>query len=146
MPTASKLFAAFGFALVAFFTAEIFKPHMPEGTQFGAFTFVSAVIGLLCGWRYLGPDVGRGWWEAANAGLRTALAALAVALLVFSTEGMLVFAFRRAYDTPIDAIVGVVAVGVDLIQRVIAPDVLAALFGGGMMAGLLSEWAARRWS
>ncbi len=145
MPTASKLFAAFGLAIVAFFTAEIFKPHMPEGTQFGAFSPVSAIIGIVCGWRVLGPQVGRGWWDACNAGLRASIAALALALLVFSTEEMVVLAFRRTYDTPMDAIVGIITIGVDFLRRLLEFDVLIVLLGGGMLAGMLSEWAARRW-
>lgn len=145
MPTASKLFAAFGFALVSFFTAEIFKAHMPEGTQFGAFSIVCAIIGIVSGWRYLGPETGGGWWESANAGMRTAIAAVAIALVIFSTYEMLIQSYRRTYDTPIDAILGAIAIGVEYVQRLVAPDVLVALFGGGIMAGLLSEWAARRW-
>jgi hypothetical protein len=145
MPTASKLFAAFGFALVAFFAAEIFKPHMPPGTQFGAFTPVSTAIGLVCGWRVLGRATGRGMVEAANAGLRTALITLLVALFIFSTEEMVVQSFRRAYDSPMEAVVGMVAIAVEFVQTLFALDVLAVLLGGGALAGCLAEWAARRW-
>ncbi len=38
------------FLLIGYFGAEVVKPHMPEGTQFGAFSFVCAGIGLLTGW------------------------------------------------------------------------------------------------
>ena len=62
MPTASKLFAAFALAAVAFFTAEMIKGHMPPSTRFGAFSEVSALIGLLCGWLLLGPETGGGMW------------------------------------------------------------------------------------
>jgi hypothetical protein len=145
MPTASKLFAAFGFALVAFFTAEIFKPHMPPGTQFGAFTPVSAAIGLVCGWRVLGRATGGGMVEAANAGLKTALITLLVALFIFSTEEMVVESFRRAYDSPMEAVIGMVAIAVEFVQTLFALDVLVVLLGGGVLAGCLAEWAARRW-
>lgn len=145
MPTASKLFAAFGFALVAFFAAEIFKPHMPPGTQFGAFTPVATAIGLICGWRVLGRATGGGMVEAANAGLKTALITLLVALFIFSTEEMLVQAFRRAYHGPMEAVIGIVSIAIEFLQTLFALDVLVVLLGGGALAGCLAEWAARRW-
>jgi hypothetical protein len=145
MPTAAKLFAAFAFAALAFFAAEVFKPHMSEGTQFGAFVPISALIGLVSGWRVMGPAAGQGNWMAVNNGIKTAACMLVLALVVFSIEGMLVLAFRRAYDGPMEAIIGIFGVGVDYLLRVLAWDVLAVLLIGGALGGLLSEWAARRW-
>ncbi len=145
MPTAAKLFASFGMALVAFFAAQIFMQHAPEGKQFGYFSIVSAAIGLVCGWRFLGPDAGLGWWPSANAGLKAAVVTLLAALLIFSTEEMLVLAFRKTYDGPMDAIIGVLALSVDFIHQMFVLDMLIILFGGGILAGFLSEWAARRW-
>ncbi len=145
MPTAAKLFAAFALAAVTFFTAQVFMPHMEEGTQFGAFVPISTLIGLVCGWRVLGPEAGRGMWSSANAGFKAAMIAAVLALFIFSTEEMLVLAFRRSYDGPGEAIIGVVKLSVDFIQKMFVPDVLIVLFGGGALAGCLSEWAARRW-
>lgn len=146
MPTAAKIFAAFAFAIVAFFTAEVFKPHMPEGTQFGLFSFVSAAIGALVGWRIMGPEAGRGNWMAINAGLKTAVCTALVALLVFSTYEMLVLAFRPAYNGPMEAVVGIFDLAVEFFVTMLAWDVLIVLLVGGALAGLMSEWAARRWS
>jgi hypothetical protein len=145
MPTAAKLFAAVAFALVGFLAAEIFKPHLPEGTQFGFFSPISALIGLVCGWRVIGREVGHGWWESANSGMKTVVAMLALALLIFSTEEMLVLAFRRSYDSPMEAVIGTISLGVDFVQKLFVPDVLITLFAGGILGGLLAEWASRRW-
>jgi len=145
MPTASKLFAAFGLALVALFAAEIFKQYMPEGTQFGAFVPVSMLIGLVCGWRVLGPETGKGYWESANAGLKAAIAMTLLALIIFSIEEMVVVAFRKMYDGPMEAVIGAIGIGVGFVRKMFVPDVLAVIFGGGMLAGCLSEWASRRW-
>lgn len=145
MPTAAKLFAALAFAVLAFFAAEILKPHMPEGTQFGNFSFYCALIGLVSGWRVMGPAAGRGWREAMNAGVGTAAVMVAIALLIFSIYQMLVLAFRRTYDGPMEAIVGIFGVGVGYVMELLAWDVLAVLVVGGALAGMLSEWAARRW-
>lgn len=145
MPTAAKLFAALAFALLAFFAADIVKPHLPEGTQFGNFSFYCALVGLVAGWRVMGPAAGKGWWPSANAGVRTAAATVAIALLIFSIYQMLVLAFRRAYDGPMEAVVGIFSVGVDYFVHLLAWDVLAVLIIGGALAGMMSEWAARRW-
>lgn len=145
MPTAAKLFAAFAFTLVAFFAAEIFKPHMSEGTQFGVFSQISALIGLVCGWRILGREAGHGWLESVNSGLKTTVAMIALALVIFSIEEMLVLAIRRSYDSPMEAVVGAVSIGVDFVQKMFVPDVLIVLFAGGILSGLLAEWTARRW-
>ncbi|MGC1487831.1 MAG: TrgA family protein [Albidovulum sp.] len=145
MPTAAKLFAAFAMALVAFFTAEIIKPYMPEGTQFGAFTIVCTVIGFICGWRVLGPDVGDGMRAAANAGFKAAVVTFFCGLVVVSVEEMLVLAFRRSYEGPMEAVVGAISIGTELAQISMEYDVLIVLLGGGALAGCLAEWAARRW-
>ncbi len=145
MPTAAKLFAAFAFAVLAFFTAEVFKPHMPEGTKFGYFSFVSALIGLVAGWRVMGPEAGRGNWQAVNSGIKTSAVMVGMALIIFSTYEMLLLAFRPAYKGPMEAIVGIFELAIDFLLTMIAWDVIAVLIIGGALAGLLSEWAARRW-
>lgn len=145
MPTAARLFAALAFALVGFFTAEVFKPHMPQGTQFGAFSEISALIGLVSGWRVLGPETGRGMIQSANSGLKAGLVMLLLGLLIFSTEEMIVLAFRRTYHGPMEAIVGIIKLAVGYIQLLFAPDVLAVVLLGSILSGCLSEWAGRRW-
>jgi hypothetical protein len=145
MPTAAKLFAAFSFAIVAFFTAEVVKPHMPEGTQFGLFSVVSAVIGAFCGWKVMGPAAGNGYIESANGGLKTSLIMTLFALFIFSTEEMLVLAFRRTYKSPMEAVVGIVQLAIEFVQTIFVLDVLTVLLLGGALAGCFVEWAARRW-
>lgn len=145
MPTAAKLFAAFAFAMLAFFTAEVYKPHMPEGTQFGYFSFVSMLIGLVAGWRVMGPQAGKGNWMAVNSGIKTAAVMVVFALVIFSIYEMLLQAFRPLYDGPMEAIMGAVGLAVDFFVNLLAWDVLLLLVVGGALGGLLTEWAQRRW-
>lgn len=145
MPTAAKLFAGFAFAVLAFFTAEVFKPHMPEGTQFGSFSFVSALIGLVAGWRVMGPEAGRGNGAAVNSGIKTSAVMVGLAVVIFSTYEMFLRAFRPEYKGPMEAIVAIFEIGVDYLHAMLAWDVVVLLVAGGALAGLLSEWAARRW-
>jgi len=145
MPTAAKLFAAFALAIVALAVAQAFKQHMPEGTQFGYFLPVSGLIGALAGWRILGPDTGRGYIEAVNAGVKAAVIMVLMAVFVFSIEQMVEAAFRKSYDGPMEAVIGAIGIGVDFVEMMFVPDVVVMLLLGGIVAGLFSEWAARRW-
>lgn len=145
MPTAAKLFAAIAFALLAFFAAEIYRPHMPPGVQPGLFSFMSMLIGLVAGWRVMGPQAGQGNWMAVNNGLKTTAVMVLLALVIFSLYEMMVQAFRPAYRGPMEAIIGAFDIGVRFFLAMLAWDVLAVLILGGILGGLLSEWAARRW-
>ena len=46
---------------------------------------------------------------------------------------------------PMEAVVGAISIGVDFVQKMFVADVLIVLFAGGILSGLLAEWAARRW-
>lgn len=146
MPTAAKLFAAFAFAVLAFFVAEISKPHFGGSMQFGNFSFMSSLIGLVAGWRVMGPEAGRGNWAAVNTGIKTSAVMVGLALLIFSTYEMIVQSFRPAYNGPMEAIVAIFDIGVGYLTTILVWDVLAVLLLGGALAGLLSEWANRRWT
>ncbi|MCB2116162.1 MAG: TrgA family protein [Rhodobacteraceae bacterium] len=146
MPTAAKLFAAFAFAVLGFFTAEIIKPHFAGSIPFGNFSFMSALIGLVSGWRVMGPEAGRGNWAAVNSGIKTSAVMVGLGLFIFSTYEMIVRAFRPLYGGPMEAVVAIFDIGVDYLFKILVWDVLAVLIIGGALAGLLSEWANRRWS
>ncbi len=145
MPTAAKLVAAAAFALLAFFAAEIFKPYMPEGTQFGLLSPVSALIGLLSGWMVMGALAGQGWVPAINNGVRTSLTAVFFALVIFSIEEMIQIAMRKLYDGPGDAILGAFKLASEFAVMLLTPEMLILLIGGGALCGLFTEWTARRW-
>ena len=145
MPTAAKLFAAFAFTVVGFFAANVAIPHLPPGTVLGAFVPISALVGLVGGWRVLGPEAGHGWYLGAVSGIKTSALVVLGALFIFSTERMLTNAFRRAYDGPMDAVIGIFAVAIEYGTVLLKPDVLAVLIVGGVLSGVLSDWAARNW-
>lgn len=146
MPTAGKFVAAMLFAALAYLTAELFKPAMPDGTAFGRFSWICAGIGALCGWFLMGPRVRERFAGVIAAGLQTALMMALLALAGFSIEIMVGRAFRRLYDGPAEAIVGVFEVMVRHGQLMLTPGVLAALLLGGPVCGVLAGMAGKRWS
>jgi hypothetical protein len=145
MPTASRLFAAAAFTIVGFMAANVAVPHLPEGTVIGAFIPISALIGLVGGWRILGRETGKGMYNSALSGLKTTALVLLLATFIFATERMLTNAFRRAYDGPMEAVIGIISSGLEYGQVLLNPDLAFVLVAGGVLSGLLAEWAANRW-
>lgn len=146
MPTASKMFSAVFFALLAALAAHFFIPVLPEGTQTKLFRELSAVIGFFCGWFIMGRSTGRGMVEAINRGLVTSVAVLFWCLLAFSIYFMIRKSTRMMYDGPMEAVLGVLELMLEygaLLKHPVTPVVLA---GGGALGGMLAEAVGRRWS
>lgn len=145
MPTAARLAAALAFAAVGFFTAELYKPGLPPETQWGRFTAICALIGLLCGWFTMGRLAGRGTRASLGAGLRTAAVMLFYAMLLFSVYEMILRALRKRYGGVFEAIEGMFDLVLVYGAALLRPEPLAVLVGGGLLAGLFVEWVSRQW-
>ena len=145
MPTFSKLIAAVAFASVAFFAAQAYIPTQPDGTQFGQFLPISAFIGAVCGWMVMGAQTGRGYQAAVGGGVKTSVVVVVWALIVFCIVLMVRKAFKRRYDSPMEAIVDIFALALEQLQYMLDGPFLATLLIGGALGGLVSEWARRRW-
>lgn len=146
MPTASKLVAAVLFALLSWIVAGLFIPGLPEGTRTGLLRPVAAGMGLLWGWRVSGTLAGRGFGEGAANGLRTSVTVAFWVLLVFSIYDMILLSTKMRYDGPIEAILGAFAIMLDYSKYLVNPMVIGVGIGGGMVVGMITEWASRRWS
>ena len=151
MPTAAKLVAATIFALVAFLAAHLFIPALPEGTQVGRFREISAFLGAVCGWIVMGSLVSRGkgrensYLDAIGSGIRTSVVILFWGLMVFSIYEMLQRSVRMLYDGPMEALLGILELMYDYGKLLQMPNTPIALVSGGIVGGIFSEWAARRW-
>ncbi|SLN42055.1 hypothetical protein AQS8620_01663 [Aquimixticola soesokkakensis] len=146
MPTASKLVAALWFAGLAWFSSQLVKPYMPEGTGFGWFCEVCAGIGFLIGWVFLGKRAGDTMRAALGYGLTASLLTTAWALFLFSGREMILRALARRYDGPMEAIIATFELVKDYAIVMAKPDVLGALIVGGLIGGWLVERTARSWS
>lgn len=148
MPTMSKLVAGVYFGALAYFMAIAFRGAMPEGTQFGQFDLIATAIGLISGWRVMGNIAGKGYKMAPGGGVRTAITFTAWVLLVCSIILMVRKAFKKRYDSPMEAIVDIFALAMENGLRIFnpqVPEILGFLFIGGIVGGLLTEWAKARW-
>lgn len=146
MPTAAKLVAALCFAAVGWLAANAHVPALGENASVGLFRELTALIGLIAGWRVLGNRVGHGTGEAVGAGLLTSVVLVFFALLLFAVYVM----FQRAltaqpYDGPMDAVLGVFEIMMDQGRKMLTVGVLGVLVLGGLLGGAAAEWARKRW-
>jgi hypothetical protein len=146
MPTGAKAVAAIAFAIVGLVIAATYVPLMPEAAAVGPFREVTAAIGAIVGYRVMGPSVGKGYLEAAASGLKTVVVLVFFALLVLGIYEMLKESVKMRYDGPLEAIIDIFARMVDRAPPLGTFNVIMAMLIGGVIGGMLSENASRRWT
>ncbi len=146
MPTAAKLVAALWFALVGWLAANAHVPTLGQGASVGLFRELTALLGLVIGWRVMGRLVGQGYAQAVGSGLRTSVTLAFFALLLFSIYLMIKSSFVvNGYDGPMDAVLGAFEIMLEQGRKMLTIGVLGVLILGGIIGGLVAEAAARRW-
>ena len=145
MPTAAKLAGAVCFAILGIMAALAVKPVLPEGTQFGYFVEISGLIGLLNGWFVMGRLAGHGYRDAIGSGVRTAITIVVWALIVFAIYTMIVLSTQMRYDGPMEAVTSAFGIMLDYGKSMLTPTIIGTVLIGGMIAGWMTEFAAKRW-
>lgn len=145
MPTAAKLFAAISMAFLATIVSEMYKPLLPEGTDFGYFTYVNAIVGLIVGWRVIGKRTGRGIVMGINNGITGVLAMLLVTLFIHSFWEMLGQSMQLRFKSVAEALRGVITKITEYGALLLEPNILITLALGAIFCGLLAEAVSRRW-
>lgn len=146
MPTAGKLVGAVVFGLLAYALADLYVQLLPEGTAVGRMRLWCALIGLGCGWRVMGPQARGGFAGVVNAGLQTVVAMLLLALVLFGVVEMFDAAYRRLYDGPVEALIGMLGMMAGHARLLADPLLAGVAIGGGVLGGVLTGMAGRRWS
>ncbi len=152
MPTPAKLTAAILFAALCWFVADtIVRDVLPEGVQVGRFREFLAFGGLLVGWRYIGRattgPVGRGTTvsHSITAGLGAALILSVLALILHAFWVMIGESLELSYTAIGPAATAWMGFLWKDVQTVADPVVIAMMFGGGAVVGLISGVAGRIW-
>jgi len=147
MPTMGKLFAAVFVAILGYIAADKVGGHLPEEAQQVALRPLSALFGLIVGWRFLGRRTGGGVTSGVGLGLTSSVALVLISLIYFSGYEMVVRATRMAYGgDPFAALQDMIQIALDMTEFVAHQDVLTVLVLGGMTVGVLVDLVARRWS
>jgi hypothetical protein len=145
MPNAAKLFAAVGMAILAFIVSGMVMALFEEETNFGWFTHVNVMLGFVVGWLVIGSRAGRGMVSAINVGLTGPVVFVFWALFVQSCNEMVRIAMKNRYDGAFEALVDIFEIGAEWAVFMLTVPVWATLLIGGVLIGLMSEMAWRRW-
>lgn len=145
MPNGARATAALCLAVLGFAVSFLVMPLMPEGTDFGYFVHVNTLLGLVCGWVVMGKRAGRGLVPAINNGLTGMAVMVLWALFIQGAWEMFRLAMRHRYDGPFEALSQIFVIALDYFFVIAVPAVLVTLVIGGVMAGLATENASRRW-
>jgi hypothetical protein len=146
MPTGAKAMSAISFAVVGWLLANAYVPNMPQVQPVGLFRELTALIGLVVGWKVMGTSVGKGYIAAAGAGLKTVIVLIFMALLLFATYEMLLKSVKMVYDGPMDAVLDIFLGMYDRAGPLVSTGVVTVMVVGGMIGGILAENANRRWT
>ena len=145
-PTAAKLTAAVLLAALAFVVSGQVMEAMPPETAFGKFVPLNLALGVAVGWFWLGPKSGDGTVTAISMGLTSAAVLLFVGLFLQGSNEMMRLAMRNRYDGPFEAVGAIFVEGIDLAQKGLNAESLITLAVGGIIAGVLTDWIAQRFS
>lgn len=145
MPTAAKLVAALCLAALGFAASEFIKTLMPASTDFGIFSYLNAALGFVCGWIIVGTRAGRGYSAAISNGFTGMVALVFWGLFIQAANEMTRLAMRHRYDGPVEALAAIFQIMVDYGAILLNIGVILLLLVGSILAGLLSEAAAKRW-
>jgi hypothetical protein len=146
MPTASKLVAAFCLSVTALIVSEMIKQNMPEGTQFGMFSGVNVLVGLVVGWVTVGSRAGRGFAAAVTTGLTGAVALVFWCLFVHACYEMTEQAMRGLYKSFFDAVQGIFELMLEFSHELLDKDIAIVLLLGGFLSGFVADFVSKRWS
>jgi hypothetical protein len=144
MPTGAKLMAAISFAVVGWILANYYALNMPDASAAGPIREAAGVIGAVVGWMVMGPTAGRGYVEAAGSGVKTAVVLAVVALFLLALSEMLDNSVKLRYDGALDAILDVFQTMAIRSEALLSLGVFGTILVGGIIAGLLTENAGRR--
>ncbi len=145
MPNAASLFAAVSLAVIAFVVSGQIMPLFPEGKDFGYFTIVNMIIGILVGWKVMGPRAGRGFTPGINNGLTGVAVMVFWGLFVQGCYEMVRLAMRNRYDGPFEAILAIFEIGYEYALLIAVPNIIGALIVGAICGGLVTEYVSRIW-
>ena len=145
MPNAASLFGAISLAIIAFIVSGQIMPLFEEGKDFGYFTWVNMAIGVVVGWKVMGPRAGRGTVPGVNNGLTGVAVMVFWCLFVQGCYEMFRLAMRNRYDGPFEAILAIFEISYDFALTIAQPNILITLLIGAVVGGLVTEHVSRIW-
>jgi len=106
----------------------------------------AALVGFLCGWMIMGRAIGRSYATSMGNGISTSVAVAFWLVLIWAGYEMIVRSTKMRYDGPMDAVLGMFDLMVQYATLLLSKEVVGTMVIGGVLAGLATEWAGRRWN
>ncbi|WP_163850559.1 TrgA family protein [Pseudooceanicola aestuarii] len=147
MFTAPKLLAGVCLAALGYLVSLQVIEVWPEQRNFGNFALINAGFGFLVGWRLVGRQVRADTTlsDMISHAITAPIVLVALALFLQVGNEVLDRALARQYDGPVEAIYAMIPLGFDFLTKMAYPHIAATLFGGGLVAVLVTRFAATRW-
>ena len=139
MPSSTKVASSLCLCALAYILSELVKPTFIEDYNFGYFTYVSMLVGVIVGWTSMGERVGFGLIPAINNGIMGTFSMVASVIFIQSANEMIRLSMRGRYDTLFDALLGIVPIGIDFVVQVSSTALWGTALIGGILAGLIAE-------
>lgn len=146
MLTFPKAVAGVFFAALAFFASGLVVNYLPEGTQLGIYYYVTATVGFIIGWKFLGRRAYDTFTQMLGFGVTTSVLIVFWSLMVFGGYEMYEKSIRMRYNGPVEALVGWVQNGMEYGLLVLNADVMLTLLIGGVIGGWMVHFFAQRTS
>jgi hypothetical protein len=145
MPDGAKLMAAVLLGALGFILSDMIKALMDEDINFGYFSYVNVLLGVVVGWSLVGRRAGRGVTFAINNGFTGVIAMVMLGLFVQGSNEMLRLAMRNRYDSAFEAIISIVEHMMEYALVMSTVPIAVVVVLGGIIAGLCTEVAWHRW-
>ena len=146
MPTMGKLFSAIMLGVLGYYVADLVGGHLPDEVRQNALRPITAIFGVLVGWKFLGRRLRGDWPSAIGLGLSSSVVLALIALLWFSGYEMIRRALRLAYGgDPFLALQDMFQIAADNLQFLAQPDVIFAAVLGSIGIGVVATAVSRIW-
>jgi hypothetical protein len=145
MPTAGRLAAALAFFIYGWYIGILATPFFPEANPPNSFLPVCVVVALLCGWIIVGSRAGNGYLAAIGNGLTGAFAFTVWIMFLLSFYNMIRRALRNLYDGPMEAVVDVFNLMLEMGLDFFDVNLVLSILVGGILCAFVSEYFAKRY-
>ena len=149
MPTGARLFSALFFGALTYVAAHIvhaaFEAEVGYDLNFGLFKEITAVIGIFAGWIIMGKRAGEGNNYAIQGGILTAVSIVFWGLVLWSIVEMVEESMKLKYPNATAAVMDSFRIALDYLSTIATGPFIVTMFFGGILGGMVAEWAARRY-
>lgn len=145
MPTGAKLMGAIWYFGVGYLAALFVLDTFPEEMAARFFPLTIALIGLWQGWYVAGGNAGQGTAAAIGNGVRTSVQIAFFGLSIFALRTMFLRSANLRYDGPGEAAIAALELWLEYFLQSLTMPIWGTLIAGGVLGGVVVEWAWRTW-